>query len=50
MELSCKYLGREFYAVGPEKPKLLPNLFERTCRISIWPDVEDQREARKGNK
>jgi len=45
-ELSCKSLGREFHAVGAEKPKLrLQNLFERTRGISSWPVVKDRREV-----
>jgi len=45
IELSCKYLGREFYAVRAEKPKLrFSNLFVHTRGISSWPDVEDRRE------
>jgi len=50
MELSCKSLGREFYAVGAEKPKLrLPNVFVRTRGISSWHDVEDRRKAQEGS-
>jgi len=43
-------LGKEFHAVGDEKPKLwLPNVFVRTHRINIWSDFENRREAREGN-
>jgi len=47
--LSCKSLGREFHAVGAEKPKLrFPNLFVCTRGISSWSEVEERREAREG--
>jgi len=42
IELSCKFMGREFHAVMAEKPKLrIPNVFMHTSGISSWRDVEE---------